>query len=312
MSLGSDTPGLPVLAEPRGVGFGCHLALTDALYTPDLLDFVEITPEVYHREESLGGRAELVPERKAFDAARRRCESLPIAMHSVSLSIGSAHGMYEPCLAMMDHLQQDWPFHWYSEHLQFQATLDTNGQSRETGVPFPLPSTVEAAELVAKRAALIQRRYGVPFLLENPAHYLPDMPADAEIGDEFGLMERIILLSGCGQLLDLHNLYCNATNFGLDPVAALSRIRLDRVGEIHVAGGSWRDGFYMDAHDGRVPEAVWDLLEQALSRAPRIPAVVFEILDEYLERLGEDGIAGELERARSIWQRHRSSAEAAA
>lgn len=297
-------PRLQTRREPRGVGFGCHLALPDALYTPDLLDFIEVTPEVYHRTENIGGCIQLVPERKDFDAARSRSGSMPVAMHSVSLSIGSAHGMYEPCLTMIDRLQTEWPFVWYSEHLQFQTTLDAQGESVNTGIPFPLPPTIEAAELVAGRAASIQRRYGVPFLLENPAHYLPDLPADPEIGDEFGLMKRIILLSGCGQLLDLHNLYCNAVNFNLDPVTALGRINLDRVGEIHVAGGSWRDGFYMDAHDGRVPEAVWDLLEQTLSRAPGIPAVVFEILDEYLDRLDPDGIAQVLERARTIWRRH--------
>jgi uncharacterized protein len=300
------------MREPRGVGFGCHLALPDALYTPDLLDFIEVTPEVYHREEKIQGATQLLPERRVFDAARRRCGSLPVTMHGVSLSIGSAHGMYAPSLAMMDRLRTEWPFHWYSEHLQFQTTVDINGESEETGIPFPLPPTIEAAELVAGRATFIQHRYGVPFLLENPAHYLPDLPADTEIGDEFGLMERIIALSGCGQLLDLHNLYCNARNFDFDPFAALSRIRFDCVGEIHVAGGSWRDGFYMDAHDGRVPEPVWDLLEETLLRGRGIPAIVFEILDEYLERLGPDGIARELERARTIWRRHHPVAEAVA
>ena len=62
---------------------------------------------------------------------------------------------------------------------------------------------------------------------------------------------------------------------------------MDHVGEIHIAGGSWRNGFYMDAHDGRVPEAVWDLLEESLSCARMCPAIVFEILDEYLERLSQ-------------------------
>jgi uncharacterized protein len=286
--------------------------LPDALYTSGLLDFVEITPELYHRAEQVDGETLLLREAKLFDDARQRCGDLPVAMHSVSLSIGSAHAMYEPCLAMMDRLQTEWPFRWYSEHLQFQGTPSENGESSETGIPFPLPPTVEAAELVARRAAAIQRRYGVPFLLENPAHYLPDLPADPEIGDEFGLMRLIIELSGCGQLLDLHNLYCNALNFGFDPIAALGKVDLAWVGEIHVAGGSWRDGFYMDAHDGSVPEAVWDLLEETLSRAPRIPAVVFEILDLYLERLGPDGIARELERTRTIWRCHHPKVEAVA
>jgi uncharacterized protein len=209
-------------------------------------------------------------------------------------------------LSMMDRLRQDWPFCWYSEHLQFQTTLDANGVAVNTGTPFPLPPTKEAADLVAGRAASIQERYGVPFLLENPVHYLPDLPSDAEVGDEFGLMARIIARSGCGQLLDLHNLYCNAINFGFDAISALDRIRLDRVGEIHIAGGSWQEGFYTDAHNGRVPERVWTLLDETLSRAPWIPAVVFEMLDEYIDQLSPDDIAAELERARAIW-RHRQS-----
>lgn len=298
----------PVSPEPLGVGFGCHLALPAALYTPDLLDFVEITPEIFHREET--GPIRLVPDRAQYEAAQRRCEGLAVVMHGVSLSIGSAHGMYEPALAMMDRLREDWPFRWYSEHLQFQMVPGDDGRPVGTGVPFPLPPTTESAMLVAERAASIQRRYGVPFLLENPAHYLPDLPSDPGIDDEFGLMQRILDVSGCGQLLDLHNILCNARNLGFDAVAAIDRVWLDRVGEVHVAGGSWCDGFYMDAHDGAVPEEVWDLLELTLAKAPRIRAVVFEILDEYLDRLGPDGVVAQLERARAIWRRYHTAAAA--
>lgn len=187
----------PARPEPFGVGFGCHLRLPTALYTPDLLDFVEITPEIFHREEIRGGTIRLVPDPLQYDEAQRRCEGLPAVMHGVSLSIGSAHGMYEPALTMMDRMCRDWPFRWYSEHLQFQIVLSDEGVPIGTGVPFPLPPTNEAAMMVATRAASIQRRYGVPFMLENPAHYLMDLPADPDIGNEFGLMERIIEESGC-------------------------------------------------------------------------------------------------------------------
>lgn len=302
----------PTMPAPIGIGFGCVTALPESLYTADLLDFVELTPEIFHREVTADGRIDLRPEPRLYDAARRRCGTLPIAVHGVELSIGSAHGLFEPCLRMMDRLQAEWPFLWYSEHLHFQSFVDRNGVVANTGVPLPLPATVEAASLVAGRAAAIQRRYGVPFLLENPAHYLSDLPGDAEIGDEFGLMRRIVTLSGCGQLLDLHNLYCNAINFGFDPKQALNRIALDQVGELHVAGGSWSDGFYMDGHNGKVPEPVWELLDITLARAPWITGVVFEILDEFLDRLGADGIARELETARLIWRRHHPARDIAA
>jgi uncharacterized protein (UPF0276 family) len=299
------------MPAPLGIGFECVLDLPADLYTGGLLDFVEITPEIFHREAIIGGVPHLVPERARYDEARRRCASLPVAMHGVELSIGAAHGMYEPCLTMMDRLRLEWPFLWYSEHLHFQLALGADGAVVNTGVPLPLPATVEAADLVADRAAQLQRRYGVPFLLENPAHYFSDLPADPEIGDEFGLMNRITARAGCGQLLDLHNLYCNALNFGFDARAALDRIALDRVGELHIAGGSWSDGFYMDGHNGRVPEPVWDLLDLTLSRAPHITGVVFEVLEEFLGLLGPDGIARELERARAVWGRHHPARDAA-
>jgi uncharacterized protein (UPF0276 family) len=306
------TRAVPAMPGPLGVGFACVPALPAALYESGLIDFIEVTPEVFHTEAIVGERRELVPDKNSYDAARRRCGALPVAMHGVELSIGAAHGMYEPCLAMMDRLCEEWPFLWYSEHLHFQTALGLDGSVINTGVPLPLPNTEEAACLVAGRAVHIRRRFGVPLLLENPAHYLPDLPADRRISDEFGLMNRITALSGCGQLLDLHNLYCNALNFDFDAQAALARIKLQRVGEIHVAGGSFSDGFYMDGHDGRVPEPVWDLLEQTLTRAPWITGVVFEILEEFIPRLGADGIAGELEHAKKIWQRHHPARDEAA
>ena len=37
--------------------------------------------------------------------------------------------------------------------------------------------------------------------------------------------------------LDLHNVYVNCRNNGTDPIAFLAQVNLDRVIELHVAGG---------------------------------------------------------------------------
>src|SRR5262249_53131977 len=156
-----------------------------------------------------------------------------------------------------------------------------DGETLEVGVPLPLPATEEAVNLVAERSAAIRVRYGVPFLLENPAHYLPALGADPAIGDEGGMMREITKRSGCFQLLDLHNVYCNSLNHRLESVSIVERMPLDRVLEIHIAGGSWNDGFWTDAHNGPVPEPVWELLEYTLPRAPNVAGVVFELLEEH-------------------------------
>jgi uncharacterized protein (UPF0276 family) len=228
-----------------------------------------------------------------------------MVVHGVELSIGSAHGWNGAYLDMLDRFQASWPFVWHSEHLGFQTIAGEDETALQVGVPLPLPATREAVEVVARRSAVIQQRYGVPFLLENPAHYLPVLPSDPEVGDDIGLMCAITRSSGCFQLLDLHNIYCNAINHGFDPFSAIDRMPLSSVVEIHIAGGSWNDGFWMDAHDGRVPESVWELLEYTLPLCLNVGGVVFEMLEDHAARLGPDAISEELRRAREIWRRRR-------
>jgi uncharacterized protein len=108
--------------------------------------------------------------------------------------------------------------------LSYQTIPTCGRESLDIGVPLPLPGTAEVVRLVGPRAAAIRRRYGVPFLLENPAHYLTRLTYEPKISDEVGLMTAITEHGCCGQLLDLHNLYCNAVNHGFDAFAAIDRI----------------------------------------------------------------------------------------
>jgi uncharacterized protein len=288
-----------------GLGFSYIPVLAADLYRRGLLDFVEITPEklCLARRDGAVLSMDFVPEKLA--RARMVCGELPIVVHGVELSIGSARGWNGGYLDMLDRFHERWPYLWYSEHLSYQTIPDYGGGSINLGTPLPLPGTAEVTDLVGKRAAAIGRRYGVPFLLENPAHYLTELPCEAEIGDEIGLMAKIIERGDCGQLLDLHNLYCNAVNLGFDALAAIDRIKLDRVIEIHLAGGRQEDKYWVDTHDNLVPDPVWKLLEYALPRCPNIAGVVFELLDFYAPSLGSDAIAEELTRVRDIWRRCR-------
>ncbi len=295
---------------PLGIGFPYMPAMPPEVYRSDLIDFVELTPEALCRERcresSCGGIAlELVPHQ--VRQAQQTCQGLPMVVHGVQLSIGSAHGWNGAYLDMLEQLQQSWPFLWHSEHLSFQTMVDGAGDVHETGVPPPLPNTIEAVNTIVERTAAIARRFGVPFLLENPAHYLEPASLDSDdVGDEIDLMNRITASGHCGQLLDLHNLYCNAVNHGFDAYKALDRLALECVTEIHVAGGTWCDGFLMDAHDNVVPQPVWDMLAYVLPRAPKAAGVLYEVLDRYVPKVGVAAMLRELERARAIWDDCRS------
>ncbi len=289
-----------------GIGFPYLPGLPQEIYRDPAIDFVEVTPEGLCQERRRGSTVSLEVVPQKLEQARNACGTLPMVVHGVELSLGSAHGWNCAYLDMLDQFQAAWPFLWHSEHLGFQTIPDQEGGTLEIGVPLPLPFTREAVHLVRTRSAELSRRYRVPFLLENPAHYLTGLPTEPGIEDEIAFMNQITSQGGARQLLDLHNLYCNSINHRFDAIDAINRLDLDHVVEIHVAGGSWRDGFYMDAHDGCVPAQVWELLEYTLPRAPNVAGVVFEVLDRYAPDLGVPAIMNELARAQSIWRRRRT------
>ena len=139
--------------QPLGVGFPYFAALPADLYRSDLVSFVEITPETLCRQRAKGSttQIEIIPDRIA--TAQDTCAGLPVVVHGVELSIGSAHGLNDAYLQMLDSFQKEWPFVWHSEHLGFQTIAADNDSTLEIGVPLPMPATVEAVELVAGRTA---------------------------------------------------------------------------------------------------------------------------------------------------------------
>jgi uncharacterized protein (UPF0276 family) len=79
---------------------------------------------------------------------------------------------------------------------------------------------------------------------------------------------------------------------------------LERVVEVHVAGGDEAEGFLLDSHSGAVPEPVWALLEWLMPRAPNLAGVVFEVLETHFPRVGLDLMRRELGRLREMWTLH--------
>jgi hypothetical protein len=120
---------------------------------------------------------------------------------------------------------------------------------------------------------------------------------------EASFLNRLSRESGCGILLDLHNVYVNARNHGFSPELFLRDLDLSRVVELHIAGGDELLGFYTDSHAGPVALPVWDLLEATLRAAPAIRAITFEFHESSYPRLGDDGVRAELDRARDLWDR---------
>lgn len=132
----------------------------------------------------------------------------------------------------------------------------------------------------------------LPFLIETGVNYLQPRPGELSDG---AYIASVADSSDCAILLDLHNLLANERN-GREPVSdVLSDLPLERVLEVHVAGGFEFDGYYLDAHVGAPDRESLILLADVLPRLPNVRAVTFEAVPESLAALGVDGVRSVLE-----------------
>ena len=123
----------------------------------------------------------------------------------------------------------------------------------------------------------------VPVGLENLALALSEGEVDAQPA----MIARTLDEVDGVMLLDLHNVWCQAVNFGRDARELAGRYPLGRVRQIHVAGGSWSESALgervrRDTHDGAVPPDVLDLLAWVIPRCPALELVVLERIPDAL------------------------------
>ena len=86
---------------------------------------------------------------------------------------------------------------------------------------------------------------------------------------------RLVGLTGCCVLLDVHNLYANSLNLHFNAHSYIDSLPLDRVRELHIAGGALVDDIYADTHARPACKGVWELAERIRSRA-LVYAIVLE------------------------------------
>ena len=258
-------------------------------------------------DQGPGERPRYLPEPEGTAFLEQVARERPVVPHGIGLSIGSAHRFDREHVEQMARWHEWLRFPWHSDHLSFH--LAEPAGEWNVNLTLPLPLDEETLELVSSRVAEVRRRIGVPFLLENNVYYFAPPAQDYDEGAFFHELAR---RSGCGLLLDLHNVYVNCRNSGGDPRREIDRYPLDSVVELHVAGGMEFGGFYLDAHSGPSPRAVFDLLDWVLPRCPRVAAVTFELFGTWYGVVGAERLRRQLGRMKEAWARHRPAPARAA
>lgn len=260
-----------------GVNFRSEIG-QDILNHIDYIDFVEVYTEKFFIKDS----------DPVVDAILAK---VPLVLHGLDLSIGSNKAVEadykSKLLDSLDRLH----YHWFSDHISLTE------EGVEVGHLMPIQFSDKVLSTVVQKAKDIQSLSQKPFLLENITYYYP-IPGATYSEDEF--ITRVLEQANCGMLLDLNNLYINAKNLGYDPYAFLHKIPLDRVVEIHLAGGSFKEGMLVDTHANPIGEEVWKLLDYACKVVP-FKGVIIE-RDANLKNF--DDLVGEVNRAKAILGQH--------
>ncbi len=215
-------------------------------------------------------------------------EQAPMALHGVSLSIGSTDPLREDYLRDLRRLIDRFEPEIVSDHLCWGSVGGHYAHDL-----LPLPCTEEALALVVARVEHVQERLGRQILLENVSSYLvfehSTMP-------EWEFLTAVAEGADCGILLDVNNVFVSAHNHHFDPLEYLTSLPRDRVGQIHLAGHSDRGTHLLDTHDGPVIEKVWSLYRTAVQLFGRVPTLI-----EWDDSIPPfDELCNEAERARCI------------
>ena len=266
--------GLPDL----GIGIGLRTThFGEILAGAPAVDWFEVLSENFM---DTGGRPLYVLERVV--------ERYPVALHGVSLSIGSTDALDRAYLRKLKALAGRTRARWVSDHLCWTGVL-----GRNTHDLLPLPYDEATLRHVSRRVKQVQDVLERPLVLENPSTYLAFARSTMP---EWEFLARLCDDSDCGLLLDVNNVYVSAFNHGFDPRQYVDAIPADRVVQVHLAGHTHHGTHILDTHDGPAIDAVWDLYARLCARTGPV-STLFE-WDASIPPLAE--VRAEAEKARPL------------
>lgn len=261
-------------------GFGLGLRTVhyqEILAGPQRIDWFEILSENYMVR---GGKPLAM-----LDTIRR---DYPMAMHGVSMSIGTPDGPGLDYLRELKQLIARVQPLWVSDHLCWTGVHGKNMHDL-----LPLPYTEETVKLVARNVRRVQDVLERPLVLENVSSYL-SFTADSM--SEWDFVRAVAEESDSLILLDVNNIYVSSVNHGFDPLAYLDGIPAGRVQQIHLAGHSNHGTHIIDTHDHPIVDPVWELYKEALQRCGQVASMIER--DDHIPPLEE--LLQELDVARRI------------
>ena len=254
------------------VGIGWRGELAAGIFTHlDRIDLLEVIADDYFHATP-----------RELRALATLASQKPITLHGVSMGLAGSEAVGTQRIDSMARLVDVLAPESWSEHLAFVRAGGI--EIGHLAAPPRTERNVDAAIANIERATRI---IGRPPLMENIATLI-DPPGSTL--DEARWTSHIVTGSQAGLLLDLHNLYANALNFGADPAELLLGFPLHRVRAVHLSGGQWtpepkpnpeKRMRLLDDHLHDVPPPVFELLALLAEHAPQPMDVIIERDGDY-------------------------------
>jgi uncharacterized protein len=284
----------------RGVGITYLPELDPFLNSnPNIVDLLEIEPQS-HWYYIKSDDSYIIDKRAAKTI---KSYQYPKILHSVSSPVGSTIG---PDPIQIPHLLKMISYlgaHWISEHLSFSRIKHGSTDFR-SGFLLPPLQTRSGIDSVIKSINTMVAKIPIPFCIENGVNYLKSREDELTDGQ---FISEVIKATHCGLILDLHNAYTNELNGRQSVNDFLNTIPLEDIWELHLAGGSEDDGYWLDSHGGGIPKPLIDIAYSLIPQLPNLQAIIFEIEPSYLPVIGFETVYSELKTLRKIWESRRQS-----
>ena len=260
-----------------GIGFGLglrHQHYEEIAASPGKVGWFEALSENY----MVAGGAPL----HWLDRVRR---DYPVALHGVSLSIGTIDPLDMDYLAALKALAARVQPLWVSDHLCFTGLRGTNMHDL-----LPLPYTEEALDHLVERVGRVQDYLGRKLVLENVSSYVTYAASEMT---EWVFIAELARRADCEILLDVNNVFVSAFNHEFDALAFLRGIPRTRVRQFHLAGHENNGSHIVDTHDHPIIGGVWDLYAEAVRLFPGTPTMIERDanIPPYAELLAELDVA---------------------
>ena len=247
---------------PRCAGVGLRLAhLAEVAASRPAAPWLETHPENFlanpHATELL------------IDIAR----DIPISVHTVGVSVGSANGIDRTHLDRVRTLIERIDPILVSGHLAWSTHA-----GEYLNDLLPLPYDDETLTLVARHIEQVQDSMGRRYLIENPSSYL-GFAGSTMTEPQF--LAELTDRTGCGLLCDVSNIHLSGHNMGFDPYRYVEALPANAIGEFHLGGftveadeSTLGSELLIDTHSEQIAAPAWKLYHHAVRQLGPKPTII--------------------------------------